>query len=88
MSARKDSSAKPYVDNYVQLKEWLESVDGRCMWQKMDRAMSVEGWLIKGVLVVIVVNANGHGWDIYTSSGQLSVEKTLADANKRIAGKD
>lgn len=83
--ATQPTSEKPYVSNYPDLARWLDAKDARCQWQKIDRAMAVEGWLIDGVVVVVLVYANRHGWEIFTAPATREVQATFADVNARIA---
>jgi hypothetical protein len=83
VARKKDFSKEPFVSNYPPLAEWLAKHDARCMWQKMDKQMSIEGWLVGSRIVIVQVWADGHGWDLYTSQQSQEIESTFDDAERR-----
>lgn len=80
---------EPYVENYPELSEWLKRHEARCMWQlplgdsEMPTAF-VECYLIGRRLLVVVVNARKHGWELYTALDSVLIDPTLIDAEKRL----
>ncbi len=89
-----DNSNRPWVSNYPPLAVWLEKHEARCMWQlplggEPDEPTAyVEHYMIvkgnKASLFVVVVHANGHGWEIYTPCDSNMITETLEDAEKRL----
>lgn len=81
---------KPYVANYPPLAAWLKKHEARCMWQvpmggTFDTATAyVEGWMFGGRIAILVVHANGMGWDVFTSGSDSRIKETLEDAEKRL----
>lgn len=75
---------KPYISNYPPLDEWLKRHEARCAWQRYDARMNLEGWMIGTRLCIVMVHANGGGWDIFTPSPSLIVTETLRDAEERL----
>lgn len=75
---------EPYVSNYPPLDQWLKKHGAHCLWQMMDsRTRSVEAWQVGTATVIVVVHANQHGWEIFTSLNTLDIAATLADAEQR-----
>lgn len=69
---------EPWIRNYPPLQAWLDKHNAHCLWQTRadGRAMNeeeyrprsyVEGWMVNGRVVVIVVHADKHGWEIHTA---------------------
>jgi hypothetical protein len=91
-----DVGNKPYVDNYPQLKQWLDKHEAACMWQapREERPRRagcdwsprayIECWLVGGRPLIIVVYANKMGWEVYTSANSVSISDTLNDAENRL----
>lgn len=82
-----DTSRKPYISNYPVLDEWLRKHGAFCQWQLYDHRherQSVEGWMFGSTLAIIVVHADGHGWDIFTPCSNTEVVATFDDAEKRL----
>lgn len=85
----KDTSKEPWVENYPELKTWLDDHDAVCNWQKRigsgGTACMVESWTIRGYNpFLVLVWANGNGWHIYTESSEGETEKYLAESLDRI----
>jgi hypothetical protein len=79
----------PYVENYPDLLDWLEKHSARCAWQHFDerhQRHSVEGWLVGPALVIVVVHADRHGWELFTASPNAAIGPTFAfaDAESRL----
>jgi len=83
MATKKSDENKPWISNYPPLAEWLAKHEARCMWQKIDRYMSIEAWLIRDVIIIVQVHANKSGWDIFTPNQDPGLEATFTDAEKR-----
>jgi hypothetical protein len=89
-TAKKPDLPKPYVENYPLLKGWLDDHEARCNWQKAlgdpERPSGyVESWSVpnKGE-ILLVVRADQHGWDIFTSNPSINTHTALDDANARL----
>ncbi len=83
---RKRYSEFPGIHEYPPLVEWLNKVNGHCLWQRMpptEGAATVEAWAVNGHVVIIVVYADKHGWSIYTEPQTNSIAETLADVELR-----
>ena len=96
--------AKPWMSNYPPLKEWIDKYQeqgkAQVMWQlpypvKPHDAeydwtpnMYVEMWLINARPVLIIIHANGHGWEIYTSLDTVAIDATLLDVERRVKIKE
>jgi hypothetical protein len=82
---------KPYVDNYPPLRDWLRKHEMRCDWQiplgdAEDPSVFVECYHAPRSAhpIIVCVNANGHGWNLYTPSASTKIDETLADAERRL----
>ncbi len=85
--ARKEPWARPYMENYTVLRDWLEKHNASCAWQHYDErneAQSVEGWLIGPSMVIIVVHADRGGWNLFTAGPNSAIGPTFADAEARL----
>lgn len=80
-----DRARRAYVRNYTQLWEWLQQRDAQCAWQlplgDRNNPDYVEGWLVRGVLIVVIVRAEGMGWDLMVPHHDTRIEATLAAAD-------
>lgn len=85
ISARKtEYGHKPYISNYPPLADWLREHDAYCAWQRYDERLNVEAWVVGSSICIILVHPGGRGWDIYTPCKELSIDKTLRDAEERL----
>lgn len=88
---------KPYTSNYPPLASWLRDHEARCNWQlplggtpadednEAEPYAYVESWILpNGRECIVVVQAMGHGWNIYTPCASGKVADTLADADARL----
>lgn len=80
---------KAYTDNYPPLRDWLREIDAVCNWQILQGRQDghhqyIECWSANGRVFLISVRSHQHGWDIFTSGGEVDIPKTLEDANVRI----
>jgi hypothetical protein len=90
-AAKQKQSSKPYVSNYPDLQAFLDRANARCNWQlrlggtEDEPTGYVEQWMFAGGKVaVIVIHANGNGWDIFTSADRPEIAATLEDAAVRL----
>lgn len=85
MPKRTDSTPTRVADE-PSLADWLKQHRARLLWSTSpDRARaSVHAYSIRGALVLVMLLDDGRGWDIFTSSGSLNIDRTLDDANERI----
>jgi len=82
--SERDDSKKPWVSNYPPLLEWLTKHKGLCMWQNYGDRISTECWSVGQALAIVLIYADGAGWDIFTPCLDTNIEATLADAEKRL----
>jgi len=78
-----------WTTNYPPLSEWLRKIDAVCNWQILQGRQDghhqyIECWTAKGRVFLISVRSHNHGWDIFTNSASIDVDKTLEDANVRL----
>lgn len=92
MTTKAEMKAKPYLENYPPLRDWLRKHDARCNWQVAlgngpdgPRAY-IESWQSRAWRgdVIVVVRADQLGWDIYTSCSSNDIDASLADALARV----
>jgi hypothetical protein len=80
---------EPWISNYPPLHDWLMKNEARCDWQlrygKGRQGFMLECWRLPGSMPFIVqVFTQSMGWDVFTPSGDRSVDATLADLAERI----
>lgn len=82
---------KPYVDNYPPLRDWLREHNARCEWQvpigdRESPQAYVECWRVYKGAVVLLIQANQNGWEIFSSLNTNKVQESLDDALARCRG--
>jgi len=76
---------EPYVEHYPPLRDWLDKHGARCDWQRYEENANVEQWhMADGGRFVLVIMANGRGWDIYTPADTNAIDASLRDAEQRL----
>jgi hypothetical protein len=81
---------EPYVENYPPLRDWLRQHEARCNWQlplgpKDAPVAYVESWWLgHGGEVLVVVQAQKMGWNLYTADGGNKVADAFIDAETRL----
>lgn len=86
---RHNGRPEPYVENYPPLREWLHKHEMRCSWQTRTmrgaHASMVEHYIGPGGgQCIVIVHANGNGWDIFTPCNSTAIDRTFADAELRM----
>lgn len=76
------------VEHPEALDSFLSELGARCDWQvalPLYGGATAEQWRAPGSApFVVIVYGREHGFDIYTSCADTSLEATFADARKRI----
>ncbi len=85
---KRDAKDEPYTANYPPLQEWLRDHATGCQWQipvgpKQRPDAFLECHSVGRSSVVVLVRANGRGWDIYTPLVTNDIAATFEDALAR-----
>lgn len=89
MKAPTIGNEKAYTSNYPDLQKWLDDREARCNWQLLRGRLDshhehVESWSIGAHQFIVVVRSHHLGWDVYTACGDIRVDETFADAERRL----
>lgn len=80
---------EPGVSSYPPLREWLEKIEARCVWQHMNgapnqRHSAVEMHTANGRVFIVVVHAEQRGWEVYSAADTNQITASLLDAEERL----
>lgn len=87
---KRDTSDKPYVENYPALAGWLAEIGTSCLWRLPLGPPTKPDAYVEchvssgGDVFIVIVRARRMGFDIFTSIPSLSIDETLKDANARV----